>query len=87
LALAIKAVVLLLAALGIANLWLAIATDRASSVLVSINGMRLLGRVARSKVVDPATRRWRFGLAQDDEREGRRSLRGVRAHILRSPGE
>jgi Cd2+/Zn2+-exporting ATPase len=70
LALGIKAVVLLLAALGIANLWLAIAADTGASVLVSINGMRLLGKVSLPKGEDVAALRRRYRLGEEDEHAG-----------------
>jgi cation transport ATPase len=70
LALGIKAVVLALAALGIANLWLAIAADTGASVLVTFNGMRLLGRVSLPKVEDVAALRRRYGLEEEDEHAG-----------------
>ncbi len=44
LSLAIKALVLVLAALGIATMWMAVAADVGASMLVIFNGMRLLGR-------------------------------------------
>jgi Cd2+/Zn2+-exporting ATPase len=43
LSLAIKALVLVLAALGIATMWMAVAADVGASMLVIFNGMRLLG--------------------------------------------
>ena len=46
LALAIKAVVLLLAVDGRANLWMAIAADVGTSLIVIANALRLLGRRA-----------------------------------------
>ena len=70
LALGIKAVVLLLAALGIANLWLAIAADTGASVLVSLNGMRLLGKVQLPSSADVASLRRRYGLGEEDEHAG-----------------
>ncbi|MCL5111040.1 MAG: cadmium-translocating P-type ATPase [Chloroflexi bacterium] len=42
-ALAIKAVFLALAVLGVATLWLAILADTGASLVVTLNGMRLLG--------------------------------------------
>ncbi len=44
LALGIKLVVLVFATLGYANLWLAIAADTGATVLVALNGSRLMGR-------------------------------------------
>jgi Zn2+/Cd2+-exporting ATPase len=70
LALGIKAVVLLLAALGIANLWLAIAADTGASVLVSINGMRLLGKVQLPSAADISALRRRYGLGEEDPHAG-----------------
>jgi Cd2+/Zn2+-exporting ATPase len=43
LSLAIKALVFVLAALGIATMWMAVAADVGASMLVIFNGMRLLG--------------------------------------------
>ena len=43
LALGIKLVVLVLATFGFANLWMAIAADTGATVLVALNGSRLLG--------------------------------------------
>jgi len=42
LALAIKGAVLLLAAVGVATLWMAVAADVGATMLVVANGMRLL---------------------------------------------
>ena len=42
LALATKALVLVLAVLGLANLWMAIAADVGTSLLVTANALRLL---------------------------------------------
>ncbi len=70
LALGIKLLVLILAALGLANLWLAIAADTGASVLVTLNGMRLLGRISRPLVADTAALRRRYGLAAEDEHAG-----------------
>ncbi len=42
-AIGVKAIVLVLGAAGLANLWLAIATDTGATVLVALNGIRLLG--------------------------------------------
>jgi Cd2+/Zn2+-exporting ATPase len=70
LALGIKAIVLLLAALGYANLWLAIAADTGASVLVSINGMRLLGKVQLPKAEEIAALRRRYGLGHEDVHAG-----------------
>jgi Cd2+/Zn2+-exporting ATPase len=43
-ALAIKAVFLILAFLGIAGLWLAILADTGATLLVILNSLRLLGK-------------------------------------------
>lgn len=64
-ALLTKLLVLGLGALGLANLWIAIAADTGASIIVIINGMRLLGRApsaAESAASDAALRR-RFGLS------------------------
>ena len=64
-ALLTKLLVLGLGALGIANLWAAIAADTGASIIVILNGMRLLGKApsaAESAVSDAALRR-RFGLS------------------------
>jgi Cd2+/Zn2+-exporting ATPase len=65
-ALTTKAIVLALAALGLANLWLAIAADTGASIVVILNGMRLLGRVPPAVHADLQTLRHRFGLEDDD---------------------
>ncbi len=70
LALGLKAIVLVLAALGIANLWLAIAADTGASVLVSLNGMRLLGKVQLPSAADVAALPHRYGLDNEDEHAG-----------------
>ena len=49
LALGIKLFVLVLASLGFANLWMAIAADTGATVLVALNGSRLLGRGLRGE--------------------------------------
>jgi len=69
LALGLKGVVLVLAALGIANLWLAIAADTGASVLVSMNGMRLLGRVQLPAAADVAALRRRYRLGEEEEHD------------------
>ena len=64
-ALLTKLLVLGLGALGIANLWAAIGADTGASIIVILNGMRLLGRApsdAESAASDAALRR-RFGLS------------------------
>ena len=64
-ALLTKLLVLGLGALGIANLWAAIGADTGASIIVILNGMRLLGRAppaAGSAASDAALRR-RFGLS------------------------
>jgi Cd2+/Zn2+-exporting ATPase len=70
LALGIKLLVLILAALGLANLWLAIAADTGASVLVTLNGMRLLGRISQPAMADMAALRRRYGLTAEDEHAG-----------------
>jgi Cd2+/Zn2+-exporting ATPase len=69
-ALTTKFVVLGLAALGIANLWLAIAADTGASIVVILNGMRLLGRMPLPKAADAARLRRRYGLEEEDEHAG-----------------
>jgi Cd2+/Zn2+-exporting ATPase len=70
-ALGTKLAVLALGAVGIANLWLAIAADTGASIVVILNGMRLLGRVrlptAPAASADPEALRRRFGLEDEDE--------------------
>ncbi len=71
-ALLTKLLVLGLGALGIANLWAAIAADTGASVVVILNGMRLLGRApsaAESTASDAALRR-RFGLSAHTDHHG-----------------
>ena len=70
LALGMKAVVLVLAVLGLANLWLAIAADTGASVLVCLNGMRLLGKVQLPHAADVAALRRRYGLDEEDDHAG-----------------
>jgi len=41
-ALALKAVFLVMAALGVATLWMAVAADMGATLLVTFNGLRLL---------------------------------------------
>ncbi len=65
-----KLVVLALGAFGYANLWLAIAADTGASIVVILNGMRLLGRVPLPAAADPARLRQRFGLGEEDEHHG-----------------
>ena len=50
-ALAIKAAVLILAAAGLATLWMAIVADVGASIAVILNGMRLRKALARSDAV------------------------------------
>ncbi|MDY7041583.1 MAG: heavy metal translocating P-type ATPase, partial [Chloroflexota bacterium] len=52
-ALAIKALIFVLAAVGLASLWMAIVADVGASLAVILNGMRL-GRLEREAVVSPA---------------------------------
>ena len=71
-ALLIKLLVLGLGALGIANLWAAIAADTGASIVVILNGMRLLGEApsaAGSAASDAALRR-RFGLSARTDHHG-----------------
>jgi Cd2+/Zn2+-exporting ATPase len=68
-ALGTKLVVLVLAAFGVANLWLAIAADTGASIVVILNGMRLLGRLP-VPAADAATGerlRRRYGLEPEEE--------------------
>jgi Cd2+/Zn2+-exporting ATPase len=65
-----KLVVLGLAAAGIANLWLAIAADTGASILVILNGMRLLGNLPLPPAADANRLRQRYGLAEEDEHAG-----------------
>ena len=65
-ALLTKLLVLGLGAVGIANLWVAIAADTGASIVVILNGMRLLGKApsaAESAASEAALRR-RFGLSE-----------------------
>ncbi|HEX2325349.1 MAG TPA: heavy metal translocating P-type ATPase, partial [Chloroflexota bacterium] len=59
-----KAVVIALAVAGLANLWLAIATDVGATILVILNGMRLLGEVSTTGPADADAARRRYGLSQ-----------------------
>jgi Cd2+/Zn2+-exporting ATPase len=59
-----KAVVIALAVAGLANLWLAIATDVGATILVILNGMRLLGEVSTAGPADAGAARRRYGLSQ-----------------------
>ena len=71
-ALLTKLLVLGLGALGIANLWAAIAADTGASIIVIINGMRLLGKApsaTESAASDAALRR-RFGLSARTDHHG-----------------
>jgi Cd2+/Zn2+-exporting ATPase len=69
-ALATKAIVLILAALGYANLWLAIAADTGASIVVILNGMRLLGGTSTAPVADVQSARRRYGLGAQDAHAG-----------------
>jgi Zn2+/Cd2+-exporting ATPase len=69
-ALATKAIVAVLAAFGYANLWLAILTDTGASIIVILNGMRLLGGVSTAALADVAAARWRYGLGAEDPHAG-----------------
>lgn len=69
-ALGTKAVVAVLAVLGIANLWLAILTDTGASIIVILNGMRLLGKTSLTKLSDTASARRRYGLGKADPHAG-----------------
>ena len=66
LALLSKLVVIVLAVMGYANLWLAIATDTGATVLVILHSMRLLGRIPRTRQADVDAARRRYGLAEAD---------------------
>ncbi len=71
-ALLTKLLVLGLGALGIANLWAAIAADTGASIIVILNGMRLLGKApstAESAASAAALRR-RFGLSAQADHHG-----------------
>ena len=71
-ALLTKLLVLGLGALGLANLWIAIAADTGASLIVILNGMRLLGKApssAESVASDAALRR-RFGLSVHTDHHG-----------------
>ena len=71
-ALLTKLLVLGLGAVGIANLWAAIAADTGASIIVILNGMRLLGKApsaTESAASDAALRR-RFGLSAQDDHHG-----------------
>ena len=70
LALVSKLIVAVLAALGLANLWMAIATDVGATVLVILNGMRLLGGVSTAGVEDTSAVRRRYGLGKEDPHAG-----------------
>jgi Cd2+/Zn2+-exporting ATPase len=59
-----KAVVIALAVAGLANLWLAIATDVGATILVILNGMRLLGDVSTAGPADATAARRRYGLSE-----------------------
>ena len=70
LALVSKAVVAVLAVLGLANLWMAIATDVGATVLVILNGMRLLGAAPTHAATDVDAARARYGLGKQDPHAG-----------------
>ena len=70
LALITKAAVALLAIFGLANLWMAIATDVGATVLVILNGMRLLGGVSTEAHHDADAARSRYGLGTEDPHAG-----------------
>ena len=71
-ALLIKLLVLGLGALGIANLWAAIAADTGASIVVILNGMRLLGKApsATGSAASDAALRRRFGLSARTDHHG-----------------
>jgi Cd2+/Zn2+-exporting ATPase len=46
-AISIKIIFLLLISLGLGNLWLAVLADMGASLLVTVNGMRLMRRIQR----------------------------------------
>ena len=69
-ALITKAIVLVLAAFGYANLWLAIAADTGASIVVILNGMRLLGGTSTAPVADAQRARRRYGLGEEDAHAG-----------------
>lgn len=62
-ALSVKVVVAVLAVFGVAGLWFAIAADTGSTVVVALNGMRLLGWSSFSAKDSGTVDRKRFGLA------------------------
>jgi Cd2+/Zn2+-exporting ATPase len=64
-ALLTKLAVLVLASLGVANLWLAIAADTGASIAVILNGMRLLGGTSTAAPEDVDAARRRYGLAEE----------------------
>jgi Cd2+/Zn2+-exporting ATPase len=69
-ALLTKLIVLILAALGYANLWLAIAADTGASIVVILNGMRLLGRTSTEALEDVRAARRRYGLGEAEAHAG-----------------
>jgi Cd2+/Zn2+-exporting ATPase len=69
-ALLTKLIVLVLAAFGYANLWLAIAADTGASIVVILNGMRLLGDTSTEAVADVQRARRRYGLGAEDAHAG-----------------
>ncbi|NCV23184.1 MAG: hypothetical protein EBV45_14730, partial [Chloroflexi bacterium] len=62
-ALFVKVVVAVLAVFGMASLWLAIAADTGATVVVALNGMRLLGWSSVATGSAGLVDRKRFGLA------------------------
>lgn len=71
-ALLTKLLVLGLGALGIANLWAAIGADTGASIVVILNGMRLLGKApsATGSAASDAALRRRFGLSARTDHHG-----------------
>ena len=69
-ALVTKATVAVLAVFGLANLWMAIGTDVGATVLVILNGMRLLGGVSTEESRDVDATRARYGLGKQDPHAG-----------------
>ena len=71
-ALLTKLLVLGLGALGIANLWAAIGADTGASIVVILNGMRLLGKApsATGSAAPDAALRRRFGLSARTDHHG-----------------
>ena len=69
-ALSVKIVVAVLAMFGVASLWLAIAADTGATVVVALNGMRLLGWSSISAGTAGTVDRERFGLAARSSHAG-----------------